>query len=489
MKHEEDIQYLKWDKKLFNIFKKSCETNLKLHEAQVYQPYFSLYFNIHNTKHSHKLMDLKNKYQIEEIVSSKSHKHYTSNSFTLCKLKNNNQHSVITKELFCKCIPLLDPLYFIKNNYNNIIHRNPLLPSCYNHNTFDKINDMNNSAYIDTFFSYICSNLTQNDILPSFPIFYGSVNGIKSSFNYDISDEYYDLKYEDWFYKNIGITYSMNIYVDSDSEEGSEEESINDDSKSNLSNTTNSSYKSNKEDYIACLKNIPCQHFFIEKLEGTLEDFLDKNDVKEDLILSCIFQISFALTYLQKYYNFTHNDLHINNIMFQKTDRSYLYYKFNNIYFKIPTHGYIFKIIDFGRAIFTFHKKTFFNDTFYKHGEADGQYTLPFDKLMFSSNGKKNVKPNYNFDLCRLAITILDVFDFDKDKDYKGNQSFFNFIYNLTLDNKGESFFDLNDDFTLYKIISEEATNSLPRNIIQNYIFNQYRIKKKYFPKKLYYHL
>ena len=108
---------------------------------------------------------------------------------------------------------------------------------------------------------------------------------------------------------------------------------------------------------------------------------------------------------------------------------------------------------------------------------------------MFSNNGTKNVKPNYNFDLCRLAITILDVFDFNKDKDYKEKQPFFNFIYNLTLNNQGESFFDLNDDFTLYKIISEEATNSLPRTIIQNYIFNQYRIKKKYFPKKLYYHL
>jgi hypothetical protein len=311
------------------------------------------------------------------------------------------------------------------------------------------------------------------------------MNGIKKSFNYDISDEYYDLKYEDWFYKNIGITYSMDIYVDSDTESESSKSSR----SSKSSKSSKSSNISEKEDYIACLKDIPCQQFFIEKLEGTLEDFLDKDDVKEDLLLTCMFQISFALTYLQKHYQFTHNDLHINNIMFEKTDRTYLYYKYNNIYFKIPTHGYIFKIIDFGRSIFTFHKKTFFNDTFYKHGEADGQYTLPFDKLLFDSNGKKHIKPNYNFDLCRLAITILDVLDFDKEKEYKEQQPFFNFIYNLTLDDKGDSFFDLNDDFTLYKIISEEATNSLPSKIIQNYIFKQYRIKKKYFPKKLYYHL
>ena len=56
--------------------------------------------------------------------------------------------------------------------------------------------------------------------------------------------------------------------------------------------------------------------------------------------------------------------LHINNIMFKYTDRSYLYYKYNNQYFKVPTYGYLFKIIDFGRSIFTIGKKTFMNDCF-----------------------------------------------------------------------------------------------------------------------------
>ena len=33
--------------------------------------------------------------------------------------------------------------------------------------------------------------------------------------------------------------------------------------------------------------------------------------------------------------------------MFKKTEKKFLYYKFNNQYFKIPTYGYLFKIIDF----------------------------------------------------------------------------------------------------------------------------------------------
>ena len=34
---------------------------------------------------------------------------------------------------------------------------------------------MNNTAYIDTFFSYITSEITLNDLNPSFPIFYGQL--------------------------------------------------------------------------------------------------------------------------------------------------------------------------------------------------------------------------------------------------------------------------------------------------------------------------
>jgi len=224
-------------------------------------------------------------------------------------------------------------------------------------------------------------------------------------------------------------------------------------------------------------------------LEGTLEDLLDETPDVE-LIKSCIFQVSFALAYLQKKYSFTHNDLHVNNIMFKKTDRPHLYYKFNNIYFKIPTHGYLFKIIDFGRCIFTYHNKTFFNDTFDKHGEAEGQYTFPYNKLLFNNKiNDKEVSPNYNFDLCRLAITILDVIDFDKKKNYKEDQPVINLIYNMTCDKYGKSLYDLDDDFDMYISIAKKAEFALPTYILQNFIFKDYRVKKKNFPKKSYYTL
>ena len=177
-------------------------------------------------------------------------------------------------------MPLLDPLHFIMNNYNNKVKRNPLLPSNYNYNTFSKLNDMNNTAYIDTFFGYLCSYLTINDINPSFSIYYGSVNGIAEKYHFDITDEYEELKNEKWFYKNLGDLFTIDMYVDSDSESDSES-----DRDSESDSDSGSDSKSEDADYICLLKDIPVQLFFIEKLDGTMEDFL-KKDLNVLLMLS-----------------------------------------------------------------------------------------------------------------------------------------------------------------------------------------------------------
>ena len=103
----------------------------------------------------------------------------------------------------------------------------------------------------------------------------------------------------------------------------------------------------------------------------------------------------------------------------------------------------VFKIIDFGRAIFTFKNKVYKNDVFSRNGEAGGQYSYPhqvsFLKDKVNDRYNKIGEPNYNFDLCRLAITILDVCEYDKTMDYKEKQPFFDFIYNLTLTEKGSN--------------------------------------------------
>ena len=73
------------------------------------------------------------------------------------------------------------------------------------------------------------------------------------------------------------------------------------------------------------------------------------------------------------------------------------------------------------------------------------------------------------FDLTVLKNRILNF-----EKDYKKYQPFVDFIRNLTIDNNGESLALLEDDFNMYISISKRATNALPKEIIQNYIFNDF---------------
>jgi len=445
-------------------------------------------------------IDLERNFYLMKIKEITKERYYNSNMFLIVDLYDSGKNKIEERECFCKTIPIVDPMHCINNNYNLIQKNNYHLPTAYNYNTFKKINDMNNTSYIDVLCSFLFGRLTYHKINPSFPIYYGSVNGI-GNYKYDITEEYHEIKLDKCFNDTIEKGFNLEIYIsdsDSDNEDSDNEDSDNKDSdiesipRSSLSSyhsSNNSSIKKDdkssinyKDDYIAVIKDIPLQLLFIEKLEGTLEDLLDEK-VEEEVLLSCIFQISFALVYLQKYFNFTHNDLHINNIMYKQTETKYLYYKYNNIYYRVPTYGKIFKIIDFGRAIFTYGNKTFMNDVFSKYGEAGGQYTYHSQVDYMQLNGDKEIiKPNYHFDLCRLSMTILEEIDPEKYSD-----GFSEFLNKMCSNHINESFCTMRDDFRLYMSIASDACNSLPREIITMEIFNEYRIKKKLFPRKSFY--
>lgn len=476
-----DISYFKWIKKDSKNLQKSIRNILNMREIQFYMPFFSLYFYIHNTPLSHKIIDLDRRYFIKDIIDKIKERYYNSNLIVKGQVHDSSKNILEEKEIFCKSIPILDPIHAINNNYNLINKNNYHLPGSYNFNTFNKINDINNGAYIDVFCSYLFGQLTEKNILPCFALFYGSANGI-GEYNYDITEEYDDYKIDKCFNRNIGKTFKLDIFL-SDSDED-EDDSETDDSETDDSDESDNSYNSySNEDYISKIKNLPIQLLFIEKLEGTLEDYLLDSTFKEEVLLSCLFQIAFSLHYLQKHYEFTHNDLHINNVMFSYTEKKYLYYKINNKYFKIPTYGKIFKIIDFGRAIFTYKNKVFMNDVFSKFGEAGGQYYYP-EQIKFHKEKKleEKITPNYSFDLCRLSMTILDEINIDKI-----SQKTLSLLKHMCTDKFNDNYCQMEDDFSLYILISKNSENGKPLDIINKDIFKDYRVKKRNFPLKSYY--
>ena len=184
-----------------------------------------------------------------------------------------------------------------------------------------------------------------------------------------------------------------------------------------------------------------------------------------------------TLIIYQKAFHFTHNDLHTNNIVYKNTDIEFLFYQFENKQYKVPTYGKIFKIIDFGRSIYTFQNKLFCSDSFSLNGDASTQYNFE----PFYNKKKRIIEPNYSFDLCRLGCSIYD-FIIDEEK-YKEMDEFQKTIHRWCLDDNNKNvLYKSNGDerypnFKLYKMIARTVHKHTPQEQLQHKFFNQYLCK------------
>jgi hypothetical protein len=129
----------------------------------------------------------------------------------------------------------------------------------------------------------------------------------------------------------------------------------------------------------AIIPKFPVQVIGMEYCENTFDDLILSEELSSEEWLSSFMQIIMILITYQKVFNFTHNDLHTNNVMYNKTDKKFLYYCYKKKNYKVPTFGRIFKIIDFGRSIYKFDGKLFCSDSFQIGGDAATQYnTEPY---------------------------------------------------------------------------------------------------------------
>ena len=219
----------------------------------------------------------------------------------------------------------------------------------------------------------------------------------------------------------------------------------------------------------------------LEKCDNTLDSYMSNNIIKDNEWDSIVLQILFSLITYQKVFNFTHNDLHTNNIMYNLTDKKYIYYKYNNRHYKVPTFGKIYKIIDFGRAIYKFKGVTLCSDSYNKEGDAHTQYNF---EPYFNPN-KARLEPNYSFDLCRLACSLYDYFVEDLEDETKIKSPIKRIMLKWILDDNSKNILYKNNgeerypDFKLYKMIARTVHNHVPSKVIENNYFEKYFIAKK----------
>lgn len=158
----------------------------------------------------------------------------------------------------------------------------------------------------------------------------------------------------------------------------------------------------------ATFRGVPVVSTAMEVCEGTFYDLIEK-DLDPEKHVAWVSQMVFALAYAQRNYGFTHNDLHGNNVMFVKTDKECLYYRHNGVSYRVPTFGYLIKIIDFDRAIVSVRLngmkegRLFASSQFEEEEEAGGQYNMD----PFMNHEHPYIGPNSSFDLCRFATSVF----------------------------------------------------------------------------------
>jgi hypothetical protein len=238
---------------------------------------------------------------------------------------------------------------------------------------------------------------------------------------------------------------------------------------------------SNTEDYrYVYINNFPVQLICLEKCHGTMDELFEKNKMDLKTSASALFQIVMILLAYQKVFHFTHNDLHTNNIMYIETQNEYLYYKYKNTIYKVPTYGKIFKLIDFGRSIYRFQNNLFCSDSFANGGDAATQYNCE----PYMNENKPRIDPNYSFDLCRLGCSIYD-FIIEHDKNPGDFDELQKTIYRWCTDDKGKNVLYMSNgeerypNFKLYKMIARTVHKHTPENQLEYPFFKQFMVKSK----------
>jgi len=283
---------------------------------------------------------------------------------------------------------------------------------------------------------------------------------------------------------NTHIDESFSSDEDSCSETGTDSDThLGSDAGSNsyASGTTATEDKTN-----VILPSYPINLICLECCEHTFESLILKDELTDAEWESAILQIIFTLITYQKVFHFTHNDLHTSNIMYTTTDKPFLYYKFNNKHYKVQTHGRIFKIIDFGRAIYNFKGQLICSDSFHQKGDAATQYNCE----PYFNEQKPRLEPNYSFDLCRLGCSIFDFIIDDISAIDKIRSPIKKLMISWCYDDKGRNILyktngkERYPEFKLYKMIARTVHNYLPQNIVNKDIFKKYIVSKKQIKSK-----
>ena len=113
-----------------------------------------------------------------------------------------------------KLIFFLNIVHYLNGKYTdltNLLNLPTLSLTNNKENIHPKLNDNNNSAYVDSFFTYLTSKLLQHHDFIHGIDFYGSFLGIKHNYMCDIQDDIDYLSDSSFFKSNNDVLYTIDI--------------------------------------------------------------------------------------------------------------------------------------------------------------------------------------------------------------------------------------------------------------------------------------
>ena len=115
---------------------------------------------------------------------------------------------------------LLEPLKIMKDEYvipariqNKNIDDEALK------NTMNKLNSYNNSGHVESLFLYLGNKLVESGKCPSFPYYYGCINGEDPNYHHNITDEYESVARTKWFKDRVENDFDLLIIENDEVEE------------------------------------------------------------------------------------------------------------------------------------------------------------------------------------------------------------------------------------------------------------------------------
>ena len=191
--HLIDLEYLKKQFEPTDDDKEFEYNPMSISKIQNYNPIYTLFFQM--DKNNYNKICFSNKYKFVDFSTIQE------------SLTKKN----ISSKIFIKYSPLLDPIRYMIGKYE-LNNANLLELPQFNSdstNCNNKLLSINNSSYIDCFFSFLASKLLHNYNFYNSIDFYGSFLSVQDKYKMDISDDFEYLNESSYFLNNLNKKFKI----------------------------------------------------------------------------------------------------------------------------------------------------------------------------------------------------------------------------------------------------------------------------------------